>query len=52
MIVMFAFEPKEKYFNNLLKKFEKNKKVRVYNFALSNLREIQKFLILERVQAL
>lgn len=33
---VYAFEPKEKYFNNLLKKFEKNKKVRVYNFALSN----------------
>ena len=23
---VYAFEPKEKYFNNLLKKFEKNKK--------------------------
>tara|TARA_B000000565_G_C23683399_1_gene339022 strand:- start:98 stop:787 length:690 start_codon:yes stop_codon:yes gene_type:complete len=33
---VYAFEPKKEYFNKLLNKFEKNKKVKIYNFALSN----------------
>ncbi len=33
---IYAFEPKKEYFNYLLNKFEKNKNVKIFNFALSN----------------
>lgn len=34
--IVYAFEPKKEYFNYLLNKFEKNKNVKIFNFALSN----------------
>lgn len=34
--IVYAFEPKNEYFNYLINKFEKNKNVKVFNFALSN----------------
>ena len=34
--IVYAFEPKNEYFNYLMNKFKKNKNVRIFNFALSN----------------
>ncbi len=34
--IVYAFEPKNEYFNYLMNKFKKNNNVRIFNFALSN----------------
>ena len=34
--IVYAFEPKNEYFNYLVNKFERNENVRIFNFALSS----------------